>query len=108
MTNKIAFVITALNVLAIFAILNCGPSVFAFHDGDHGDWATDYIFGINKKGEVNLRTDTRFGNIVVKRGKYTVTHQADGGRHLFALAEINKKKSPSQLATFALESRFVP
>ena len=92
----------------VLCLLAAGAgSLLAFHDGDHGEGPLDTTFKVGKTGEVNIEMDVRIGTNLVKRGKYMLTHRAEGQRHVFVLAEVNKKKQPSQLAMYEIDSRFV-
>ena len=82
-------------------------SLMAFHDGDHGEGPVDTTFKVNKTGEVNIGMDVKIGTYLVKRGKYMLTHRVEDERHVFVLAEINKKKQPAQLAMYEVASRFL-
>jgi hypothetical protein len=56
----------------------------AAHDEDEGDPS----FKIAKNGQVSFNTDVRFGDVVVKKGKYIVQHRIDGADHVFDFIEL--------------------
>jgi hypothetical protein len=97
------------SVILMVIAMSIGSSLLAaLHDGDHGGGSTDRTFKVGKTGEVNIGTDVKIGNQLVKRGKYILTHRTEDGRHVFVLAEVDKKKAASQLSTAELDSRFLP
>jgi hypothetical protein len=93
--------------IAIAVSILVGSSSLGAHEGDHGEGPTDLVFKIGKTGEVNINRDVKLGTYVVKRAKYTLTHEVQDQRHLFVLTEINKKKEPSQLAVYNLAGNFI-
>ena len=94
--------------VAIAVLMLFGSSALgAMHDGDHGEGPTDLVFKVGKTGEVNVNRDVKLGTYLVKRGKYTLTHEVQDQRHLFVFTEINKKKQPSQLGVYTLAGTFL-
>ncbi len=88
------------------AFLGTG-SLTALHDGDHGEGPTDRTFKVSKTGEVSIGTDVKIGNQLVRRGKYMLIHRPEDDRHMFVLAEVDKKKAASQLSMIEFAGRFL-
>lgn len=98
----------ALTVAGILCVVLVGSgSLRAFHDGDHGEGPTDRTFRVSKTGEVIIGTNVKIGNLLVRRGKYMLTHRADGDRHVFVLAEVDKRKAALELSSIEFGSRFL-
>lgn len=97
-----------IKVAIILSVVLAGSGTLrAFHDGDHGEGPTDRIFRVSKTGEVIIGTNVKIGNLLVRRGKYLLTHRADGDRHVFVLAEVDKRKAAPVLSSIEFASRFL-
>lgn len=69
-------------------LLLLAPRVLA-HEG-HDDGPTEQTFKIAANGEVKFGEDVRFGDFLVKKGKYVLEHRVEGERHVIALSAVTK------------------
>jgi hypothetical protein len=77
------------------------------HDG-HDDGPSDMVFKVTKAGEVKIATDVKIGGVMVKRGKYMLTHRTEAASHVFILTAADKKTAAAEFPTTELPSRFIP
>lgn len=77
--------------LGMVMLLFLAPRVLA-HEG-HDDGPTEQTFKIAANGEVKFGEDVRFGDFVVKKGKYVLEHRIDGERHLITLSAVTKAET---------------
>jgi hypothetical protein len=82
--------------LAAFLMLVSLPVGTIAHEGHDHDTSPDRQYKVGKTGEVNLREDTALGELVLKKGKYTVVHAANSDRHSFTFLPATKKGTPSE------------
>ena len=75
----------------LIALLFLVPRVLA-HEG-HDDGPTEQTFKIATNGDVKFGEDVRFGDLLVKKGKYVLEHRIDGERHLIALSGVTKAET---------------
>jgi hypothetical protein len=94
--------------IALLLILAGSISLPAFHEGGHDDAPDDWNFNVSKNGEVSIRGDVTIGNRLIKKGMYMLTHEAEGTKHVFVLAQVDKKKDASLWAIIQIDTRFVP
>jgi hypothetical protein len=73
----------------------------AAHEGGHDDKLSDRQYKIGKKGEINIRADSAIGRIVLRKGKYKITHQVNGDQHTFVFTPeakgSSKEKAPEAI-----------
>ena len=74
--------------LGIVATLIVSSGALA-HEG-HDDGPTEQTFKIAASGEVKFGEDVKFGDVLIKKGKYVLEHRIDGERHLIVLSAVTK------------------
>ena len=75
--------------LGMVASLVLAAPVVVAHEG-HDDGPTEQTFKIAANGEVKFGEDVRFGDVLIKKGKYVLEHRIDGERHLIVLSAVTK------------------
>lgn len=75
----------------LVVLLFVAPRVLA-HEG-HDDGPTEQTFKIATNGEVKFGEDVRFGDFLVKKGKYVLEHRVDGERHVIVLSAVTKAET---------------
>lgn len=88
--------------LGIVASLILSSPVLA-HEG-HDDGPTEQTFKIAANGEVKFGEDVRFGDILIKKGKYVLEHRIDGERHVIVLSATTKAGTSAAMYTAATET----
>lgn len=69
---------SVITAFALFAALSVGPA--------YAQEASPLITG--KQGYVTLKSDTKFGGTVLKRGSYLIQHQISNGRHVLTFWQM--------------------
>ena len=70
-----------LGIVLIFAVASV-----AAHDEEDGD----PFFRVGKNGQVTLDTDLWFGDVVLKKGRYTLQHRIEGADHIFVFLDAKR------------------
>ena len=76
-------------ILLLTFMLAFAKAGLAVHDEDPGDPS----FKIGKNGEVNLKTDVRIGETILKKGKYTVQHRIEANDHMFVFLDLKHEQT---------------
>lgn len=94
-------------VLSVFLLSAFAGPVTAGHDGPHGEGPLDRTFNIGKKGDVKIDEDVKIGDVLVRKGKYLISHRVEGDHHIVVLTRVDKTPS-SEGSIHEIRMRFFP
>lgn len=94
-------------VLSVFLLSAFAGPVTAGHDGPHGEGPLDRTFNIGKKGDVKIGEDVKIGDVLVRKGKYLISHRVEGDHHIVVLTGVDKTPS-SESSIHEIRMRFFP
>ena len=83
-------------LIAILLFLQLAAAA-AGHEGRHDSPLLDRQYKVGKQGEVNVGADTAIGQIVIRKGKYKITHEASGDQHKFFFSPETKAGSKGEV-----------
>jgi len=81
----------SLRLIAIALLVQLAAAA-AGHEGRHDSPLMDREYKVGKQGEINVSADTAIGQIVIRKGKYKITHEASGDQHKFFFSETKASK----------------
>lgn len=80
-----------LRVTALLAMFALSAPVAAFHPGH--DEHVEVVYAVDKNGQVKIDGDVRIAGVIVKKGKYELTHRVEGYQHVVVLTGQPNKET---------------
>jgi hypothetical protein len=91
---------------AISLILFTSHSVAVLHD-EPGDHDMEKTFKVDKNGIVTIGVDISAGDVIIKKGKYSLFHAVQGELHFVTLTPRTMDKATAPSAAIQLDSRLL-
>lgn len=77
-------------VMLSLVLLGVAAPTAALHPG-HDEGYAEFVYTVDKKGEIRIGGDVKAGAAVIRKGKYSFAHRIDAGSHIVTLVGLSSK-----------------